>query len=106
MILEVDGGKHGFQRILLCAKFNRFFIILGGGSKSAKNHDFGGFGGPIYWDFGQKITKNPDTPSSFFEVFFGSDIRGIGPDIRGKWGISPKLGQNRVFFTYFTMCKI
>ena len=27
------GKNRGFQRILLHAKFNRFFIILGGGQK-------------------------------------------------------------------------
>ena len=61
-----------FSHILLCAKFNRFFIILGG-SQTAKNPSFwwfwGVWRGPIYWNFGQKITKNPDTSSAFFEGF-------------------------------------
>ena len=57
------------QVFLLHAKFNRFFIILGGGPKYPKNHDFGGFGGPIYGDFGEKYLKNPDTSSAFFKLF-------------------------------------
>ena len=55
---------------LLGAKFNRFFIILGGGRQKGSNTTiFGDFWSPIYWDFGEKTTKNPDTSSAFFEDF-------------------------------------
>ena len=32
---------------------------------------FSDFWDPIYWDLGQKTTKNTDTSSAFFEVFLG-----------------------------------
>ena len=75
-----------FVGILLSAKFNRFFIILGGGGQTDQKSQFlvvlGVWRGPIYWDFGVKIAKIPDTSSAFFVDFSPSDIRGIGPHIR------------------------
>ena len=47
-----------------------------------ENPEFGGFGGPIYWDFREKMTEIPDTSPSFFDDFLVRYIRGIGPDIR------------------------
>ena len=76
------GTKLGKNRPILnfslCAKFNRFFIILGGGGRPAEKRGFlGNFGVPEVPYTGKtafltkKMTKNPDTPSSFFGVFFG-----------------------------------
>ena len=74
--MAVQTGEIGpFQGILLHAKFNRFFIILGGVAGRPKSwiflnfHDFGVWRGPIYWDFGEKYLKNPDTSSAFFVDF-------------------------------------
>ena len=81
--------------------------------KQTKTTLFGGFRGlegPIYWDFGEKTTKNPDTSSAFFEDFWPSDIRGIGPDIReisekhGFWGVLEV--QKHSFLTHFARRKI
>ena len=49
---QKSGKKHGFWRILLCAKFNRFFIILGGGGrwpKTGKTCRFGRFSKSIIY---------------------------------------------------------
>ena len=46
LILPSKLGKNrDFSHILLCAKFNRFFIILGGGGRPAENRDFRWFWG-------------------------------------------------------------
>ena len=69
-------------------------------------HDFGGFGGPIYWDLDQKSAKNPDTSSAFFVVFlviFDPPYTGIlvkNPVFRVKIAI---LGSK---FEFFAMRKI
>ena len=86
MILEIGKKTQFLLKIAyfsLGAKFNRFFIILGGGRKTdQKITVFGGFGSPIYWDLDQKTTKNADEVSGFLKVFLIRYIRGIRPDIR------------------------
>ena len=92
MILEGEGKNtvfvenRDFSHISLCAKFNRFFIILGGVGNRPKPRFLvvlGVWRGPIYWDLDQKTPKNADEVSGFLEVFLIWYIRGIGPDIRG-----------------------
>ena len=78
----------------LCAKFNRFFIILGGGGRPAEKRGFLAiFGVPEVpytgktLFLGEKTTKNADEVSGFFRVFLVI----FGPVYTGN------LKKNRVF---------
>ena len=57
-----------FNNFSLCAKFNRFFIILGGGSKRTEKAPF----------LGVFCVKKGGVLSSFFDNFRGPDIRADG----------------------------
>ena len=51
-----------FSHISLCAKFNRFFIILGGGGRPAEKrdfHDLGVWEGSHILGFGPKNRQKP-----------------------------------------------
>ena len=63
--------------------------------------------GPIYWDLGQKITKNPDTSSSFFEVFFGNFeplYTGDRTPYTGKIGNFTEIRVKNRDFSHISLC--
>ena len=59
------------------------------------------FWGPIYWDFGEKIAKIPDTSSAFFVDFLGSLKPGYTGDRTRYTGKRTFLTKNRVKNTVF-----
>ena len=65
------------------------------------------FWGPIYWDFGEKIAKIPDTPSSFFDDFLTilrSGYTGDRTRYTGKMAFFHRKGSKIGYFSHISLC--
>ena len=105
-------GKENSVFLNFCvgAKFNRFFIILGGGGvgKRVKNHGFRWFLGSHILGFWGKNHENPWYIIIIFRWFFGSGYTGDRTPYTGIltknrvfWVKLANFGENRCFLKIF-----
>ena len=116
MILGVGGKKtpffvenRDFTHILLCAKFNRFFIILGGVQNGRKTTILVVLEVPYTGILGKNTSKTL-IPHQRFSWIFDLRIYGGSDPIYGDLGkkhrFLSKIGKKHGFLTYFARRKI
>ena len=93
-----------FSHILLCAKFNRFFIILGGGSKMTKKPRFWWFWRSHILGLGSKNREKPWYLISVFWRFLTFGYTGDRTRYTGKTGIFTENGVKIGHFSHISLC--